>query len=165
MKKIMTLLLAGATLFTIPAAAFSQDSSATTATLPEQYYNIKDALVNSNAKSAAYAAKQLSTLLKTLPDNKPGMNQAANTNALQQKIQADANTIAGSLDLVKQRAAFQSLSESVISLIKTQPQLKPAYIMYCPMKKAYWISAFEQIKNPYYGSSMLTCGNISETLK
>ncbi|HTE27791.1 DUF3347 domain-containing protein [Flavitalea sp.] len=165
MKKIMTLLLAGATLLTIPAASLSQDSSATTATLLEQYYNIKDALVNSNAKSAANAAKQISTVLKKLPDNKSGMNQAANANALQQKIQADANTIAGSLDLVKQRAAFQALSESVITLIKTQRQLKPAYIKYCPMKKAYWISSFEQIKNPYYGSSMLTCGNISETLK
>jgi Cu(I)/Ag(I) efflux system membrane fusion protein len=33
------------------------------------------------------------------------------------------------------------------------------------MKKAYWISAVEEVRNPYYGNAMLTCGNVSETVK
>ncbi|MAQ74933.1 MAG: hypothetical protein CL613_01215 [Aquimarina sp.] len=31
------------------------------------------------------------------------------------------------------------------------------------MKKAYWLSKEKDIKNPYYGSSMLTCGKVAET--
>ena len=30
------------------------------------------------------------------------------------------------------------------------------------MKKAAWLSSEKQIKNPYYGSSMLTCGEVTE---
>jgi hypothetical protein len=32
------------------------------------------------------------------------------------------------------------------------------------MKKSYWLSADEAIKNPYYGNMMLTCGKVSETI-
>jgi hypothetical protein len=165
MKNIFTLSIVVAVMFTKPFTAFSQDKSSTSTEWLDEYYNIKDALVNSNPTTAASAAKKLSTLVQTSPAKKPAGNQANNSKSLQQKIQDDANAIAASKDLAKQRIAFQALSESIISLIKTEKQLKPAYIMYCPMKKAYWISSVEQIKNPYYGSSMLTCGNVSETLK
>jgi len=165
MKNILILLFAVAAMLTKPFTALSQDKTSLTTDWLEEYYVVKDALVNSNPTTAASAAKKLSTLVQTSLAKKPGENQANNSNSLQQKIQADANAIAASKDLAKQRIAFQALSESIITLIKTEKQLKPAYIMYCPMKKAYWISSVEQIKNPYYGSSMLTCGNISETLK
>jgi hypothetical protein len=77
----------------------------------------------------------------------------------------DANSIAGNKDLAKQRTAFQTLSESVITLTRASKPSKPAYIAYCPMKKAYWISAEQGVKNPYYGSTMLTCGKVTETIK
>ena len=32
------------------------------------------------------------------------------------------------------------------------------------MKKAYWVSQESEIKNPYYGSSMLSCGKVIEKL-
>jgi hypothetical protein len=164
MKHILTLFFVVTTLFINPFTSFSQDNTSSTSDWLEEYYNIKDALVNSNPTIAASAAKKLSTLVQTSPAKKPAGNKE-NANALQQKIQADANAISISSDLVKQRAAFQSLSESVIAFIKAEKQSKPAYIMYCPMKKAYWISPVEKIQNPYYGNSMLTCGSISETLK
>jgi hypothetical protein len=165
MKKIMTILMSLLSLVALPVAAFSQDNTSISVDWLVKYYNVKDALVNSNATEAANAAKELSTLIKTLPVNKTGADQVPDYKELQQKISADASNLAATKDLVKQRVAFQALSESVITLIKTQKQSVPAYIMYCPMKKAYWVSKVEQIKNPYYGSSMLTCGSITQTLK
>jgi hypothetical protein len=41
----------------------------------------------------------------------------------------------------------------------------PIYEAYCPMKKASWLSSEKVIKNPYYGSAMLTCGSVRDTLK
>jgi len=38
------------------------------------------------------------------------------------------------------------------------------YRTYCPMKKSYWLSEAAAIKNPYYGSEMLTCGEVKQTL-
>jgi hypothetical protein len=32
------------------------------------------------------------------------------------------------------------------------------------MKKAYWISEEKGIENPYYGTGMLTCGKVTETI-
>jgi hypothetical protein len=32
------------------------------------------------------------------------------------------------------------------------------------MKKASWLSNDKAIKNPYYGSAMLTCGNVKTIL-
>jgi Cu(I)/Ag(I) efflux system membrane fusion protein len=42
------------------------------------------------------------------------------------------------------------------------------YYQYCPMaeegKGAYWLSEQPQIKNPYMGKKMLTCGSTKETI-
>jgi hypothetical protein len=41
---------------------------------------------------------------------------------------------------------------------------EPVYQVYCPMKKANWLSSSKEIKNPYFGSAMLTCGKVVETI-
>lgn len=54
-------------------------------------------------------------------------------------------------------------------LIKVSKQEKPVYYQHCPMankgKGANWLSKENAIKNPYYGSQMLTCGSTVETIK
>jgi hypothetical protein len=56
------------------------------------------------------------------------------------------------------------LSKDVNDLIKIFGTDKKIY-RDCPMydqgKSGYWISEFKEIKNPYYGSEMLTCGGIT----
>jgi hypothetical protein len=32
------------------------------------------------------------------------------------------------------------------------------------MIKTHWLSSEKAIKNPYYGSAMLTCGEVTETI-
>jgi len=43
------------------------------------------------------------------------------------------------------------------------------YVAHCPMalndKGASWVSNSKEIRNPYFGESMLTCGSVKETLK
>jgi hypothetical protein len=45
---------------------------------------------------------------------------------------------------------------------------KTVYYQFCPMMNdgngAYWLSETRDIRNPYYGESMLTCGETVETL-
>jgi Cu(I)/Ag(I) efflux system membrane fusion protein len=42
------------------------------------------------------------------------------------------------------------------------------YYQFCPMfrdgKGAYWLSSTKEIKNPYYGDAMLTCGETKEVI-
>ena len=54
-------------------------------------------------------------------------------------------------------------------LIKVSRPAETVYYQHCPMaddgKGANWLSKESAIKNPYYGSQMLSCGKTVETIK
>jgi hypothetical protein len=130
------------------------------------YYGVRDALVRDDAKTAAAAAGELlkavnGVNMSSLPekDHKTFM-------ALQNKLAFDARHISESSDIGHQREHFANLSANMVLLAK-QAQLsqQPIYEQYCPMKKAYWLSSETVIRNPYFGSSMISCGKVTNTLK
>jgi hypothetical protein len=61
------------------------------------------------------------------------------------------------------------LSKDMYDLVKKFAAGERIYANYCPMynddKGAIWLSETEEIKNPYYGSVMLTCGKVTETIQ
>jgi Cu(I)/Ag(I) efflux system membrane fusion protein len=67
--------------------------------------------------------------------------------------------------------AFAHLSNAMIAALKKEPAaLEGAVIrMHCPMaadnRGADWLQSNEELRNPYFGSAMLTCGEIVERLK
>ncbi|SMC56881.1 DUF3347 domain-containing protein [Pedobacter nyackensis] len=123
------------------------------------YYNIKDALVAGNASLAASKSGELVKALNTSSEKTVSKTNKAS-------LSEHAGMIAQSKDLKSQREHFASLSDGMIVLAKsTKLSAEPLYQQYCPMKKANWLSPEKAIKNPYYGSSMLTCGKIVETIK
>ena len=78
---------------------------------------------------------------------------------------SDAIAISKTQDLKVQREKFATLSANMFALAKTiKLSNEPFYQQYCPMKKASWLSSNKAIENPYYGSAMLTCGSIKNTL-
>jgi hypothetical protein len=163
MKHIITIvaLIATTSLFSRLSA-----QQAVLAPVLTDYYNIKDALVNSDAKaSAAKAADLLKEINSVNMSAIPAKDHMAFM-ALKDKLAFDARHISESTDISHQREHFTSLSANMASLAK-QAHLseQPIYEEYCPMKKATWLSNDTAIKNPYYGSSMLTCGKVKTTLK
>jgi len=86
--------------------------------------------------------------------------------AVQDKLEYDARHISEVKELAHQREHFANLSKNMYTLAKSAKLSgQPVYEQYCPMKDAYWLSNETAIKNPYYGSSMLTCGTVKDTLK
>jgi len=78
----------------------------------------------------------------------------------------DANKIASGKDINQQRETFANFSNNMFIVAKAvKLSAEPVYQQYCPMKKAYWLSNETVIKNPYYGKQMLSCGNVSATIK
>lgn len=119
------------------------------------YYGIKNALVNADAATASAKAGEFMSQLKAaeISENKDNLLSAA-------------AKIAENKDLVKQREAFAGLSADFFKLAQTAKlSAQPVYYQYCPMKKSYWLSASKDIKNPYYGKQMLTCGRVEETIE
>lgn len=153
--KIKSILLA--LLLSFQLQAQNNDLSLLTA-----YLDMKDALISNKTDDASKAATSFAnaiTATKTANDTDPVSIawKQHKDNMLKQ-----ANTIASGKDIEKQRAAFAELSVSYWQIIKLTSTGETLYYDYCPMKKSYWISADEGIKNPYYGSKMLTCGKVAE---
>lgn len=65
-----------------------------------------------------------------------------------------------------QREHFALLSKDISDLIKAFGTSQKLYQDFCPMyddgKGAIWISEFKEIKNPYFGSKVLTCGSVKK---
>jgi hypothetical protein len=84
-------------------------------------------------------------------------------------IATAAATISGTSDLKAQRLAFARLNEAFIALLKnTGLDSGNLYVAHCPMalddEGASWVSHTKEIRNPYFGDSMLTCGSVTEIL-
>lgn len=123
------------------------------------YFNIKDALVSDDANEASLAAKEF---VKTANGIDYKVISEGNIHALVK----DAGRISETKDINKQRTLFADLSLNMSVLAKgISLSENILYEQYCPMKKTYWLSSEKTIKNPYYGSSMLTCGKVTETIQ
>jgi hypothetical protein len=157
MKKIFLTVALIAIAFT--QNGFAQDSTKIQpSALLTSYYNLKDALVSSNSTTAAASAE---AFVKALNDIDKEIVKEESRAALLN----DAGAISQTKDLKVQREKFATLSTNMFTLAKTvKLSTEPVYQQYCPMKKASWLSDNKAIKNPYYGSAMLTCGKVTDTI-
>ena len=127
--------------------------------LLSQYYSIKDALVNG---SSSFASTKAGEFIKTANGIDYKLISEGNINALLK----DATPISESKDIKIQRDHFANLSNNMVTLAKSMKMTNvPIYQAYCPMKKTNWLSNSAEIKNPYYGSAMLTCGKVVEIIQ
>ena len=75
-----------------------------------------------------------------------------------------AKSLETASDLKTARERFGALSDGVIAAARAEnfkdvPGVKVAY---CSMVDKSWLQKDEQIRNPYYGSGMLTCGEFKK---
>ena len=136
-----------------------EDSTKTQSSpLLTSYYALKDALVSSNSITAATHAEAFVKALNNI-------DTATVKEESRKALLSDAGGISQTRDLKEQRVRFATLSANMFILAKAvKLSNEPVYQQYCPMKKASWLSDNKAIKNPYYGSAMLTCGSVKETL-
>jgi hypothetical protein len=131
-----------------------------------QYLDLKNQLVESNAVNAQKSATALNGKIENLASQALSEKEAKAFTALKEVLGKQAKDLSSQSDLAKQRVAFAGLSLSMIDLFKiVSVKESSLYVDYCPMKKAYWLSAEKTIRNPYYGNMMLSCGTIKETIK
>jgi major membrane immunogen (membrane-anchored lipoprotein) len=122
----------------------------------QHYIHLTNALINGDLAEAKVAATAIELGSKLL-------SNGATLTALAAKIGAAA-------DIEVQRTAFAGLSNDFIARVKQSGLTSgEVYVEYCPMalndKGASWLSNQKDIKNPYFGESMLTCGEVKETIK
>jgi hypothetical protein len=76
-------------------------------------------------------------------------------------VARQAEALAAAKDIKKAREAFKPLSASLVKYLSDNKAGKGTYHeAYCPMAKANWLQTENQVRNPYYGKSMLDCGEL-----
>ena len=135
----------------------------------DNYFAIKNALVKTDGAIASTKSAALLSAINDVKMEKLEMDVHSNWMKVVADLKEDAKKIAETNDTKTQRDNFDSLSENIYKLIKASKQEFPIYYQHCPManggKGANWLSKENEIKNPYYGSQMLSCGKTLETLK
>ena len=76
-------------------------------------------------------------------------------------IAAGAKKLAAAKDIAAARTAFGEMSTALVAYAEKTKSTFGAGVRlaYCPMADKPWIQRDKELKNPYYGSAMLTCGS------
>ena len=130
------------------------------------YFNLKDALVADDTQKAAQEGTKLTVSLRAF--------DTSNYTAEEQKELADIIEDAtehaehiGKSEMDHQREHFKTLSKDVSDLVAITGTKNTLYEQFCPMYDdgSAWLSMNEEVKNPYYGSKMLSCGKTVKTIE
>lgn len=134
----------------------------------DSYFSVKDALVKTDVATSSAKANELVKAIKAVEMTKLSTEEHTVWMKVMKELTANTEKIATSKDVAKQRETFALLSKNMYELAKVSKQEIPVYYQHCPMynngKGANWLSKEEAVKNPYYGSKMLTCGSVQETI-
>lgn len=134
------------------------------------YIQLKDALVDDDSKNVIGYAQ---TMLKHLGhiDDSLLLDAKAHdqwTN-LETELNHATNGIIATNDILLQRDHFKHLSLYLISAVETFGVNEKVFLQFCPManndKGGYWLSKEEQVLNPYFGESMLKCGEVKQVIE
>jgi len=135
-----------------------------------EYINLKDALVKEDSKSTSISATSLLNNLSKVDMKLLADNMAHNRwMSLEKEIKSSATSISKTSDIKAQRDHFKYLSSHFINVVQVFGVNEKVYVEFCPMgdnnKGAYWLSKEEKVINPYFGSAMLTCGEVKQVIE
>jgi len=134
------------------------------------YLALKDALVEDDFEAAK---KQLTTIENKIEAVGNSGFEASTGDAIENyktRLQGKLSIMKGSEDISALRTGFIDFSAEMIRMAKSlKPFSEQIYIQHCPManndKGADWLSLSEEIRNPYYGSAMRNCVEVTDTIK
>ena len=137
-------------------------------TLYKAYFRIQKSLAADQRPTEADAGELRRTSLALSASTEPGLSKAA-----QELIATIAkhSEHLHHLEIDKARHdAFRPISHAIVKLashVRGDQASEPFHQMFCPMVKGGagdWLQRDSNLLNPYWGSQMLTCGDVVRTL-
>ena len=135
------------------------------------YYHLKDALVLTNDALATSSANALAGSADSLNlgEFKADNSITEMANGYVKTVSSEAKALAGEKDIEAKRKSFQMISDAMYDLVRTvRYDRDVVYQQFCPMAfndaGAYWLSPSSDIKNPYFGKKMLSCGEVKDSI-
>lgn len=136
----------------------------------KKYISLKESLASDQVKGAIELGKQMTAELKNVDMSLVKGDAHIYWMKEMSEIESQLNKLNSSIEIDAVRTSFDHLSLSIIKVAKSFGlEDKERYVQFCPMafddKGAYWLSDDSKVKNPYFGSQMLKCGVIKDTIK
>lgn len=148
----------------------AKKSSANLNELTLNYMELTSALANDDYGKAASVGKNIVQSLAKIDQSSFSTEQKKGFADIVADLKEHAEHIgenAGNIE--HQREHLDLLSADFYDLVKDFGTSKPVYKVFCPMynesKGAFWLSNSAEVKNPYYGKDMLSCGEVQEEIK
>jgi len=148
----------------------AKKSSADLTELYSHYTHLTFALSGDDPKEAVSAAKGILASFPKIDKNGFSDEQKKEFAELEASIREHAEHIADNAGKIDhQREHLDIMSVDFYDLLKDFGTPKPVYKLFCPMfndnKGTFWLSDSREVKNPYYGKEMLSCGEVQEEIK
>lgn len=139
-------------------------------TLFTSYFDLKNHLVNDDFEQAVASGKAMRSALDKI--DMALFSGAAHTIWMenQTKLSDGLEHIHHFQTIEELRKAFQGISNAMITMAEAFGAINGAmYVQYCPMadsdRGADWLSREKEIRNPYFGASMLKCGEVTKMIE
>ena len=151
-----------ATTFTNVDPAFSTYMQS----LIKDYLALKNALINENETAASSTTVKMDKALKGIDKSLLSEEQKKVYNEIEEDLKEHVEHISKS-KIEHQREHFAMMSKDMYDLVKAFGAGMTLYHDHCPMYKdgSMWLSETKEIKNPFYGDKMMTCGSVQEMMK
>lgn len=137
-------------------------------TMANVYFEVKNALVNDDVNTTKAALDKLKLALDKV--EMQGLKGQAHDHwmALKQQLSEAVKMMKSADNLNVLRQHFSMLSENLVEVTESFGLEKAkVYKDFCPMafdnKGAYWLSETKDIRNPYFGKAMPSCGEVKKT--
>lgn len=137
----------------------------------QAYLKMKNAFVSSDPEQATEEAKNTLAALDKVDMSLLKGDAMTQWMKLEKDIRNNLNGLIQMQGLEMKRTHFGIISDRLAKAIETLGAKygDTLYLEYCPMafdnKGAVWVSEIKEIKNPYFGDKMLTCGEVQKTIK
>lgn len=133
--------------------------------LLNDYLGLKNALTMDDENKASEIAGKMVETIKGFDVSTYTESEQSEIKDILETALEHAEHIAKS-PIAHQREHFKELSTDIIDLVAITGTTTKLYQQYCPMydnkKGGSWLSTESAIRNPYYGSKMLSCGKVEK---
>lgn len=151
-----------------PIAANTLSEASVTTSLLNAYLGIKNALVKDDQAAAAEQGAALAEGADAFAMSAFTASEQQELKEILEVAKEHGEHIAKS-DIGHQREHFELLGKDIKDLVAIAGTDRNLYQQYCPMynnnEGGMWLSASEEVLNPLYGSTMLKCGSVQETIE
>ena len=136
----------------------------------ENYLKLKDALTKDEMDKSKEAAKSMVESIKEVNIALFSREAQAKWENIESNLNSGLLAANSTKSIEELRESFLDISNEMIKMTEQfHAYSGTLYVQHCPMadsnKGADWLSLEQNIVNPYFGKAMLTCGEVTKTLK